>query len=278
MVFGWDVNTIATVGIRLLVIVVLTLLGIVATHAISRRLTKAAQATTEGKPERRQQLKTLIQVGRWSIQMILVVAAVIMVLSNFVDVAPLLASVGVVGLALGLGAQTLVKDFIGGAFILIENQYAVGDVVQLGGVSGSVEKITLRTTQVRAVDGSLHTVPNGEVRIVANATRDWSRAMVDLGIAYEENLERVRAVLEGVVDGIVDDPEYGQQLLERPNVLLPLNLGDWAIGARVMVKTPAGEQWGVTRELRTRLLAACERENIVLPYPRQEVFTRSVSD
>jgi small conductance mechanosensitive channel len=210
--------------------------------------------------------------------MILVVAAVIMVLSNFVDVAPLLASVGVVGLALGLGAQTLVKDFIGGAFILIENQYAVGDVVQLGGVSGSVEKITLRTTQVRAVDGSLHTVPNGEVRIVANATRDWSRAMVDLGIAYEENLERVRAVLEGVVDGIVDDPEYGQQLLERPNVLLPLNLGDWAIGARVMVKTPAGQQWGVTRELRIRLLAACEREKIVLPYPRQEVYTRPAAD
>jgi len=102
--------------------------------------------------------------------------------------------------------------------------------------------------------------------------------VVDLGIAYEEDRERVRAVLEQVVDDIVDDPEYGPQLLERPKGLYPLSLGDWAIGAKVMVKTPAGKQWSVALELRKRLLTACERENVVLPYPRQEVFTRPISD
>jgi len=278
MVFGWDINALATVGVRIVIVVVLALLGIVAIQAISRRLVAAAEKATEDKPERRQQFKTLIQVSRWSLQMIVVAAAVITILGNFVDVAPLLASVGVVGLAVGLGAQALVKDFIGGAFILIENQYSVGDVVKLGDVSGSVEKITLRTTHVRSIDGSLNIVPNGEVRIVTNVTHQWSRAMVDLGVAYEEDRERVRAVLEGVVDELAQDPEYSPQLLERPTVLYPLSLGDWAIGARVMVKTPAGKQWGVAMELRNRLLTACERENVVLPYPRQEVYNRAVSD
>ena len=278
MILGWDVNTVVTLGIRIGVIVVLTVLGIAVVHAISRRLDKAAEAATQEKPARRKQLQTLIQVGRWAAQTILVVVALLTILGNFMDVAPLLASVGVVGLALGLGAQTLVKDFIGGAFILIENQYSVGDVVQLGGVSGSVEKLTLRTTHVRSVNGNLNIVPNGEVRIVANVTRDWSRAMVDLGVAYEENVERVEAVLEQAIDEFVDDPEYGPQLLERPKVLIPLSLGDWAMTARVMVKTPAGKQWGVARELRKRLLIACERENVVLPYPRQEVYNRNLAD
>jgi small conductance mechanosensitive channel len=217
-------------------------------------------------------------VGRWAAQTIVVVIALLTILGNFMDVAPLLASVGVVGLALGLGAQTLVKDFIGGAFILIENQYSVGDVVKLGDISGSVEKITLRTTHVRSINGNLNIVPNGEVRVVSNVTREWSRAMVDLGVAYEEDRERVRAVLQGAVDELVEHPEYGPQLLERPKVLYPLSLGDWAVGARVMVKTPAGKQWGVAMELRKRLLAACERENVVLPYPRQEVVTRPPAD
>jgi small conductance mechanosensitive channel len=277
MPFGSELNALATAGIRIVIIVVLALLGILAIQAISRRLTKAAEKATKEKPERQQQLKTLVQVGRWSLQMIVVGAAAITILGNFVDIAPLLASVGVVGLALGLGAQTLVKDFVGGAFILIENQYSVGDVVQLGGVSGSVEKVTLRTTHVRSVNGNLNIIPNGEVRVVTNSTHEWSRAMVDLGIAYEEDRARVRAVLEQVVDEIADDAEFGPQLLERPKVLYPLNLGDWAIGARVMVKTPAGKQWGVAMELRKRLLAACERENVELPYPRQEVLTRTIS-
>lgn len=278
MLLGWDLNAVATVGIRIAIVVVVALLTIILIQAISRRLNKAAEKATEGKPERGQQIQTLIQVGRWSLQMIVVVAAGITILGNFVDIAPLLASVGVAGLALGLGAQTLVKDFVGGAFILIENQYSVGDVVQLGDVSGSVEKITLRTTHVRSVNGNLNIVPNGEVRVVTNVTHEWSRAMVDLGIAYEEDRERVRAVLEAVVEEIVADPEFGPQLLERPKVLYPLSLGDWAIGAKVMVKTPAGKQWGVAMELRKRLLAACERENVTLPYPRQEVLTRAISD
>jgi small conductance mechanosensitive channel len=272
----WDVETWTAVGIRTATIVLLAILGLAIVRLISRRLHKLAQATGEGKPVRQKQLETLIAVLRWIVQVAIVGAALLTLLGSFVDITPILASVGVLGLALSLGAQTVIKDFIGGLLILIENQYAVGDVIQVAGVTGTVERLTLRTTHVRSVNGNLHTIPNGDVRTVANVTREWSRAMVDIGVAYEEDLERVVAVLEQVVDAFVEDPDLGPQLLERPKVLAPLSLGDWAMTVRVMVKTPAGKQWGVARELRKRILAACKRENVDLPYPRQEVLVRSL--
>lgn len=273
---GWDIETWTAVGIRMAVIVLLAILGLAIVQLICGRLHKLAQSTSEGKQGRQKQLETLIQVIRWIAQVAIVGAALLTVLGHFIDITPILASVGVLGLAVSLGAQTLIKDFIGGLLILIENQYTVGDVIQVGGISGSVERLTLRTTHVRDVNGNLHIVPNGDVRTVANVTRGWSRAMVDIGVAYEEDLERVVAVLEQVVDTFVDDPEFGPQLLERPKVLAPLSLGDWAMTMRVMVKTTAGKQWGVAMELRKRILAACKRENVELPYPRQEVLVRSL--
>jgi small-conductance mechanosensitive channel len=273
---GWDVNTWTAIGGRMAAIVLLAIVGLIVVHLASRRLTRLAQSSTEGKEGRQKQLGTLIQVVRWIVQVTIVGAALLTVLGHFIDITPVLASAGVVGLAVSLGAQTLIKDFIGGFLILIENQYAVGDVIQVGGVSGSVERLTLRTTHVRDVNGNLHVVPNGDVRTVANVTRGWSRAMVDIGVAYEEDLERVVAVLEGVVDAFVDDSDFGPQLLERPKVLAPLSLGDWSMTMRVMVKTPAGKQWGVAMELRKRILAACKRAKVELPYPRQEVLVRSL--
>jgi small-conductance mechanosensitive channel len=273
---GWNIQAWTAAGIRIAAILLLATLGLVIVQLICRRLRKLVQSTSEGKQGRQRQLETLIQVVRWIAQVAIVGAALLTMLGHFIDITPILASVGVLGVAVSLGAQTLIKDFIGGLLILIENQYAVGDVIQVGDVSGSVERLTLRTTHVRNVNGNLHVVPNGDVRTVANVTRGWSRAMVDIGVAYEEELERVVAVLERVVDAFVDDPDFGPQLLERPKVLAPLSLGDWAMTVRVMVKTPAGKQWGVAMELRKRILAACKRENVDLPYPRQEVLVRDV--
>jgi small-conductance mechanosensitive channel len=273
---GWDIQTWTAVGIRTAAIILLAILALAIVQLICGRLQKLAQSTSEGKKGRQKQLETLIQAVRWIAQVVIIGAALLTVLGHFIDITPILASVGVMGLAVSLGAQTLIKDFIGGLLILIENQYAVGDVIQVGGVSGSVERLTLRTTHVRDVNGNLHIVPNGDVRTVANVTRDWSRAMVDIGVAYEEDLDRAVAVLEQVVDSFVEDPDFGPQLLERPKVLAPLSLGDWAMTMRVMVKTPAGKQWGVALELRRRILAACKRENVELPYPRQEILVRSL--
>jgi small-conductance mechanosensitive channel len=129
---------------------------------------------------------------------------------------------------------------------------------------------------VRGADGQLHIIPNGEVRIVSNLTKEWSRALVDVSIAYEEDLDRVLRVLGEAAASFGQDPAFAPHLLEAPQVLGPMSLGDWAVTVRVMVKTKPGKQWEVARELRKRILAVCEHECIVLPYPRQETLTRSL--
>jgi small conductance mechanosensitive channel len=200
-----------------------------------------------------------------------------MLLSTFgIDITPLLASAGVAGLAISLGAQSLIKDLIGGLLVIVENQYAVDDFIQVGSVSGTVERITLRATYVRAINGDLFTVPNGEIRVLANLTRDWSKVQIDLGIAYEEDLDRALRILAENAGAFAKDPTLAQHLLEPPAVLGVVSLGDSAAVVRVAVKTLPGKQWEVGRQLRKLLLAACEREGILLPYPRQELWLHPV--
>jgi small-conductance mechanosensitive channel len=258
-------------------IIGLTILAFILVQFLVGRALGAVQATKPLRESRRQQLITFIHVTRWGVHALILTTAVLMLLSTFgVDITPLLASAGIAGLAVSLGAQSLIKDFIGGVLILVENQYAVGDTVEIGNVTGEVERVSLRTTHVRDVNGYLFIVPNGEVRIVANQNRGWSRAIVDVGVAYEADLDRALRVLEQAVDEFAKDPTFGPQLLEAPQVLGPQSLGNSAITVRVMVKTQAGKQWGVARELRKHILSSCQREGIELPYPRQEVLVRSV--
>jgi small conductance mechanosensitive channel len=253
-------------------------LGLLAVQFSGKRATKRVQSLTWMREGRRQQVITFAHVVRWGANVLIVVSAVLMLLSTFgVDISPLLASAGVAALAVSLGAQSLIKDFIGGLLILLENQYAVGDTIEVGNVLGQVEQITLRTTLVRGLNGSLYVVPNGEVRIVANQTKDWSRAVVDLGVAYEENIDRALGVLQESAEAFARESDLGPQLLEPPAVLGPISLGDWAITVRVTAKTHPGKQLEVGRQLYKFLLAACEREGISLPYPRQEVWVHNLA-
>jgi small conductance mechanosensitive channel len=259
-----------------ILVVTLTALGLITLHLAGRRALAWAQSLSQVRAARRQQLVTLIHIVQWSLVVLLVGSAVLMLLGTFgVDITPLLASAGVAGLAVSLGAQSLIKDLIGGVLVIIENQYAVGDAITVGNVSGEVERITLRSTQVRARNGDLYTVPNGEVRILANETRGWSRALVELGVAYEEDLERALDVLGASAEAFAQDPAFEASLLEVPQVLGPMRLGNSAVILQVAVKTEPGKQWEIGRELRKRLLAACEREGVSLPYPRQEVWVRN---
>ncbi len=257
-------------------IVALTALGLLLMRLVRRRLLRWIQSLDTVAEDRRQQLTTLIQLFHWILAVVLVVSALFMLLGTFgVDVTPLLASAGVVGLAISLGAQTLIKDFIGGLLIIIENQYAVGDTISVGSVRGQVERITLRATLVRALNGDLHVLPNGEVRIVANQTRDWSRAVLDVGVAYEENPDRALTVLTAAAEAFAQDPAYEEGLLEPPEVVGPVALGDSAVMMRLMAKTKPGKQWEIGRALSKFVLAACEREGVELPYPRREVWLRT---
>jgi small-conductance mechanosensitive channel len=259
-------------------IISVTILGLTAAQIARKRFLRTLESQERLPHERRQQALTLVEVIGWGTAVVIIGAAILMLLSDFdIDITPLLASAGVAGLALSLGAQTFIKDLIGGFFVLVENQYAVGDTIQVGSLTGQVEHLTLRTTTVRGADGQLHVIPNGEVRIVSNLTKEWSRALVDVGIAYEEDLDRVLGVLGDAAASFALDPAFAPQLLEAPQVLGPMSLGDWAITVRVMVKTRPGKQWEVARELRKRILAVCEREGIVRPYPRQETWARSLN-
>ena len=258
-------------------VVALMVLGLLIVHVAGRRALAWARDLRRVRSARRQQLVTLINVVQWVVVVLLVGSAVLMLLGTIgVDITPLLASVGVAGLAVSLGAQSLIKDIIGGVLIIVENQYAVGDFVTLGTASGEVERITLRTTQLRGRNGDLFIVPNGEVRILANETKGWSRAVVEVGVAYEEDLERALAVLRASAEAFAQDPAIRDSLLEPPRVMGPMRLGDAAVILRVEAKTEAGRQYELGRELRMRILADCERKDVRLPYPRQEVWVRGL--
>lgn len=270
-----DTQQLVATARDIVLIVVMAGLGLLAVEWITRRARRVIPASKRLDEERQQQVDTLARVLRWTAHVLILIAATLMILSNFVDITPLLASVGVAGLAVSLGAQSLIKDLIGGFLILLENQFNVGDYVRMGDVAGTVERLTLRATYLRDVEDVLHIVPNGEVRIVSNVTKGWSGALIDVGVAYEADLDHALAVLEQTAQDLAQDAAFAPELLEPPVVLGPMSLGDWAITVRIKLKTPPGKQWAVARELRKRVLAACERENISLPYPRQEVLVRN---
>jgi small conductance mechanosensitive channel len=195
-----------------------------------------------------------------------------LVLAEFgVDLKPILAGAGILGLAVGFGAQTLVKDVITGFFILLENQIRVGDTVTAAGCTGVVESVNLRTTVLRDHDGTTHIIPNSAITVVTNATRDWSRALLDVGVAYKEDTDRCEMVLREVGQSMEQDPFFGKKLIgafEYPGVV---KLDDSAVVLRVLVKTQAHDGPTVLRELRRRVKKAFDKAGIEIPFPHVKV-------
>ncbi|MGD8472905.1 MAG: mechanosensitive ion channel family protein [Anaerolineae bacterium] len=271
-----DQNELLRLLASAVLIVALTALGLYVVRLVRKRLLAWTTVVDAVRDPRRKQLTTIIQLLHWIVVVALVLSAVLTLLATFgIDITPLLASAGVAALAVSLGAQTVIKDFIGGLLIILENQYAVGDFISVAGIEGRVEHITLRATQVRGLNGDLHVVPNGEVRVLTNQTRDWSRVMLDVGVAYEEEMDRALSVLEAASEAFAQDPAFAPDVLEPPEVLGPVGLGDSAVNIRIAVKISPGKQWEIGRALRKAVLAACEREGVELPYPRQEVWVRT---
>lgn len=194
------------------------------------------------------------------------------VLSVFINIGPLLASVSVVGLAISFGAQSLVKDVISGTFILIEGQFGIGDVIQIGETGGLVEKMTLRTTVLRDLNGAVHIIPNGEIKQVSNLTKTWSRAVIDLSIAYAEDVDRVIEMLRRVAEELYRDPEWRPLMLEPPEVLGVENFTETAVTVRMIAKTLPLKQWDVSRELRLRIKQRLDDEQIQLPQSRVKMI------
>lgn len=190
------------------------------------------------------------------------------------DLTALLASAGIVGIALGLGAQALVRDVLAGTFVLLENQYRKGDVVQVAGVGGIVEDVNLRRTVLRDLDGVVHSVPNGEIRVASNLTRGWSRVNLNVSVGYSEDLDRARAVLDRVGAEMAADPDWGPLILEAPKVLRVDAFEESGIALKILATTKPIRQWDVAGELRRRIKAAFDAEGIEIPFPHRVVVVR----
>ena len=226
--------------------------------------------------QREQRAITLAGIFKGVSKIVIVLIAGLTILGILgINTAPLIAGAGVAGLAISFGAQNLIRDFISGFFILLENQYRVGDVIRAAGVSGQVEDMNLRITVLRDLEGVAHFIPNGEIKVVSNLAKEWSRAVVNVGVAYKEDLDRVVSVLNTVGQELSRDPIFGQGILEPPQVLGVENFGDSQVTLRIVTKTRPLKQWETARELRKRIKAAFDREGIEMPYPHRIVYSRA---
>ena len=228
--------------------------------------------------EREQRAVTLAGIFKGVSKIVIVLVAGLTILGILgINTAPLIAGAGVAGLAISFGAQNLIRDFISGFFILLENQYKVGDVIRAAGVSGQVEDMNLRITVLRDLEGVAHFIPNGEIKVVSNLAKEWSRAVVNVGVAYKEDLDRVVSVLNSVGQELSRDAIFGPGILEAPQVLGVENFGDSQVTLRIVTKTRPLKQWETARELRKRIKAAFDREGIEMPFPHRVIYSRTRS-
>ncbi|MEQ8371366.1 MAG: mechanosensitive ion channel, partial [Alphaproteobacteria bacterium] len=216
---------------------------------------------------------TLLPLIRRIMMVVLVTLAAMVTLSEMgVDIAPLLAGAGVLGLAVGFGSQTLVKDVVTGLFILLEDQISVGDVAELGGHTGVIEAISIRTVRLRDLQGIVHIVPFGEVTTVKNYTREYAYAFMEVGVAYRENTDHVIEVLKEVAEDLRQDPEHGPNILEPLEVMGVDRFDDSAVIIRVRFKAVAMTQWGIRREYNRRMKLRFDRDGIEIPFPHQTLY------
>ncbi|MDZ4320532.1 MAG: mechanosensitive ion channel family protein, partial [Phenylobacterium sp.] len=202
---------------------------------------------------------------------IIIIGAMMILAEIGLEIGPLLAGAGVVGLAIGFGAQTLVKDFLTGIFLISEDILAVGDVVEIAGSSGVVEQMTIRTVRLRALDGTLHVLPYGEAQIIHNMTKIFSYHVIELGVSYESDIDKAFEVMARVVEDMRADPDLGPKILEPLEVMDVSALADSGVVLRGRIKTPPGDQWGIGRAFNRKIKTAWEAAGIEIPYPHMHL-------
>ena len=261
-------------GLRIALILVGALVVVRLAVFITRRVEQAFQDNDPSTMnEREKQAATLGKVIRNISRILVWSVAVMMILKELgIDIGPILAGIGIMGLAVGFGAQSLVKDFLAGMFILIENQYNVGDVIEAAGAKGQVEKITLRATTLRDLEGNVHIIPNGTIEVVTNRTRQWSRFVLDIGVAYKENVDEVMRVLKEIGDELAADAEFASMITAPLEVLGVQDFADSAVVIRVMFTTKPVKQWTVGREFRRRVKNTFDAKGIEIPFPHTTIY------
>jgi small conductance mechanosensitive channel len=265
---------------RVLVVLILAFILIRLLRAATRRLDKFSQNISTGeRVHQMHQLRTLAQViNSVGVAVIFFLAAMQILPLLGLDIKPLLASAGIAGLAIGFGAQTLVKDVINGFFILLEDQYHLGDVVQIAGVKGNVEEMSLRRTALRDGDGTLHFIPNSEIKVVSNLTRDWTQISMHIAVDYKEQSDRVIKVLREAAVEVRNDPRFAETIVADPEVPGIERVSGNEVVYLMVVKTRPGQHFAVSRELRRVIKDCFEKNNIkIAAPPRIAVFDQETN-
>ncbi len=264
-------------GVRILIIIGIGyLIYLLAKALLPRFIEGSIKARGKGRRAKWEVVKraqTLSRLLTETFAALIALIATFMVLSELgIDIGPLLAGAGIVGIAVGFGAQHLIRDLINGVFILMEDQFNVGDVVKVAGIAGIVEHINLRRTILRDLDGIVHSIPNGEVTTSSNYTKEWSRVNLDVPVAYGEDLDHCFEVINRVGKELAEDEYFGSKIMEAPQVLRVNNFGDSGIDIKILGKTVPLTQWEVTGELRKRLKKAFDEEGIEIPWPHVKLY------
>jgi len=223
--------------------------------------------------ELKKRVDTIDNLGANVLRFFIVVIAGLMILRTFdLDIGPAIAGLGIVGVAVGFGAQSLVKDYLNGSLILIENQFSKGDVIRVAGVAGTVEDFSLRRTTLRDLDGVVHTVPNGEIGVSSNLTRVWSRIHQDVTVAYGTDIDKAIEVVDAVGRGMASDKAWKRRILETPRVDRVAAFAEYGVTLKILGTVRAPDQWAAAGELRKRLLAAFAEHGIEIPRPQRVVL------
>jgi small conductance mechanosensitive channel len=268
VVKGWFFTT----GLRIVLIAVITLIVMKVIRVISSRLSVLFLRKSEDE-ESKKRAKTLSSVIRNLLNVAVLIIAVITVLGQLgVEIGPVLAAAGVVGLAIGFAGQSLVKDFINGFFILLWDQIRVGDVVEVSGRGGLVENINLKMTVLRDLAGNVHFVPNSNIDVVTNMTKDYSRYVFDIGVAYREDTDEVIEVLKEIDEELRNDSDFKEDILEPLEIFGLNKFDDSAIIVRARIKTKPIKQWRIGREFNRRLKKKFDEKDIEIPFPHRTIY------
>lgn len=259
-------------GLEILIILCLMLIAMKATKVLSHRIVDLVSRHKDD-PEFKKRTQTFALILRYASNVLILAVVLFLVFKKLgIDIAPFLAAAGIAGIAIGFGAQSLVKDVISGIFILTEDQIRVGDVVEIAGKSGFVEKITLKTVILRDLSGNVHYVPNGKIDVVTNMTKDYSRYVLNIGISYNEDVDKVMKVLKEIDEELRNDPDYKNDILEPLEVLGVDKFADSAVIIKARTMTIPSKQWQVGREFNRRIKKRFDELNIEIPFPHTTLY------
>ncbi len=270
----WVIN----VGPSILILIILLFITLKFLSILIRRLNKmlinrATKNESLDTQETTKRIKTLLGILKGIGKVIVWTIFFMILFKKFgIDIGPILAGAGILGLAIGFGAQELVRDFISGFFILLENQLRAGDVAIINGTGGLVEKIELRTITLRDFSGVVHVIQNGKINTLSNMTKEWSAIVFDIGVAYKENVDEVIKVMQEVGEKMINDPEYKEKIKEPLEIFGLDKFDDSAIVIKARLKTVPGDQWSLGREYRKRLKKAFDEKGIEIPFPHTTIY------